>query len=143
MRPAGLDGAITVVVLALPGSEPSLRMMPLVAGAAARRPGAVDLVCGIVSGDPGEVDELSRLAGPSASVIDLPEGAASFESEPGVFTDVPVDASAFPVVLVRLSAGGDLVMESRGYDLNIARRLEAAIDGALSRLADGSGAGGP
>ena len=128
-----LRGALTVVFLFDPRSEPSARMLPLVAGEVARKVGAARLVC-VHSGEADGSKLVRELAGAGAEVVRLEEDAALFESDDGVITSFPADRDAYPVVCAYVSGTGEKVLEHRGYDLNIARRLGAALDAALAAL---------
>jgi len=130
-----LRGALTVVFLFDPRSEPSARMLPLVAGEVARRGGAARLVC-VHRGEADDSKLVGELAGSGAEVVRLEADAALFESDDGVVTPFPVDRDAYPAIDAYVSDTGERALEHQGYDLNIARRLGAALDDALAALLD-------
>lgn len=125
---------ITVVAMLEPGHEPSMRMLPLISGAVARRSGSVRLVCAFRGAGGAGYDELRRLAGPSADIMVLDGHDDRYEDVHGVVTGIPDGGDEFPLVRAYLNGSGETLIESHGYDLNIARRLEAGIDSGLAGL---------
>lgn len=125
---------MTAVFLFDPDDEPSARMLPLVAGAARDRAPSVNLVCAYRDGESRDEAGIASLAGPRADVVALDPAAGHFVDASGVRTEFPDEGVELPVVRVYEIGTGEVVLDHTGYDLNIARRLEAAIDARLAEI---------
>lgn len=142
-REAGLDPELArsmgevleAVVLFDLGSEPDVRMLPLIAGALARR--SANVVARYVSiGAPveGSVSP-GEILPPGASVVALEAGETSYTVPGGRTIAIPAGSGDRPVVAVFDRETGAQVLTHAGFDLNIDRRLSEAIDAHLKELA--------
>jgi hypothetical protein len=122
---AAIGSVLEAVVLFDLDNEPDVRMLPLIAGALARR--SANVVARYVS--IGEGREGARgILPPGASATALPVGAASYETPGGATVPVPAGSDDRPAIVVFDLETGDEVMVHNGYDLNVDRRLSEAID---------------
>jgi len=126
---------LEAVVLFDLANEPDVRMLPLIAGALARR--SANVAARYVSiGEAGDGEtKLDGILPTDAPVTALPAGETSYETPGGGAIAVPMDSDDRPVVVVFDRETGARVLTHAGYDLNIDRRLSEAIDAHLKELA--------
>jgi hypothetical protein len=116
---AGLGQVLGALVVHDLSGEPSRRMLPLIRGTLDRREANVSATYRVV-GDEGN----ARAGEPPASVTDaLTEGGSPVEL-----------GDELPVVLLYELATNEVILHQEGYDLNIGRALEIAVDARLSEL---------
>jgi hypothetical protein len=122
---------IEAVVLFDLGSEPDVRMLPLIAGALARRSTNVSTRYVSVGTPTGSAPLAEEILPPGSDVLTLRPGEASYTEPGGRTLAVPAESDGLPVVALFDRRTGARVFTHAGYDLNIDRRLSEAIDACL------------
>lgn len=128
-----LEEAVTAFVVVDPDNEPSVRMLPLIATVVGRRLPAARLLCAY-RGETLPEDTLRDAIGGSTPAVALGADAEHFVTPEGWLMELPDDDSELPFIRVYAGETGSTLMEHEGYDLNIGRRVGAAIDAYLAEL---------
>ena len=125
---AALGTVLTTFFLFDPDDEPSVRMLPTIASAVGRRFPTAELIYAYRDGPGIDGDELRDMAGATASVAALDATAEHFGTREGWLIELPADDGELPLVHVYVNGTGATAFRQEGYDLNIGRRVGAAID---------------
>lgn len=129
------EGAVAVWVAFDLESEPCRRMLPLIASALRRRAGQIDATFAYMGTDPDNADDARGILGSSAMIRVLRDPSEWYYlDERGGRHPIGPGAAELPVVRVYRRHGGDLILHSEGYDLNIERRMSDGIDDYLEEL---------
>lgn len=115
--------------------EPSLRMLPLIESAFERYGVAVEVTYAYMGRDPDNADDARNVLGPDAVIKTVrDEDMWYYVDEHGDRHVIGESGVGLPVVRVYARHGGDVILHSEGYDLNIERRIVAGVDRYLEGL---------
>jgi hypothetical protein len=132
---ATAEGLTAVLVLDL-REEPSVRMLPLIGRALRGAAEELTVFCAVRGAGQGDVESVQSALGDRAQVVALAAGTTIWECPDG--SDIAVGArdSALPMVRLCDTKDGTAILDSSGYDLNIERKLGAAIEDRIHGRAD-------
>lgn len=131
---SALGSVVTAFVLFDPDDEPSVRMLPLIASAVARRAPEATLLCAYRDAPDVDDEAARKLAGAGASVAALDAAAEGFLTPEGWLIELAGDFGELPLVQLYVKGTGDVILLREGYDLNIGLSLGAAIDAQIVGL---------
>lgn len=143
-KATALGHVVTALVLFDPDGEPSIRMLPLIAAAAARRAPTASVLYAYRSSE-AAAERVRRLEGEiGAPLVEIGAAAGRFITPEGWAIELPGGDAELPAVRLYDTASGDVLMRHAGYDLNIGRKVGEAIDAHVADLlAGGCGTDGP
>jgi hypothetical protein len=115
--------------------EPSKRMLPLIASVLNRRSRALDVTFAYMGVDPDNADNARETLGQTAVIktVRNPE-EWYYVDELGEHHTIGGGGVELPVIRIYARRGGEVILHSEGYDLNIERRLSRVIDNHLQEL---------
>jgi len=126
---------LAAVVVLDPSDEPSIRMLPLIAGALARRRANVAAYYLVIATDEAELASARAAVGGDADLRLVEEAAGRFVDRDGREVALPGPDSELPVVRIYARETGEIVLSKEGYDMNVDRAIGTAVDRFLSKLA--------
>jgi hypothetical protein len=117
--------------------EPSRRMLPLIASVLDRRAKALDVTFAYMGADPDNADDAREALGQTAVIKTVRDREQwYYVDEQGEHHAIGEDGVELPVIRIYARRGGEVILHSEGYDLNIERRLSRVIDDHLQELLD-------
>ena len=115
--------------------EPSRRMLPLIASVLDRRSEALDVTFAYMGADPDNADDAREALGQTAVIKTLRDREEwYYVDELGEHHAIGEGGVELPVIRIYARRGGEVILHSEGYDLNIERRLSRVIDDHLQEL---------
>jgi len=115
--------------------EPSRRMLPLIASVLDRRSRALDVTFAYMGVDPDNADDAREALGQTAVIRTVRDREEwYYVDELGEHHAIGVGGVELPVIRIYARRGGEVILHSEGYDLNIERRLSRVIDNHLQEL---------
>ena len=115
--------------------EPSRRMLPLIASVLDRRSRALDVTFAYMGADPDNADDARAALGQTAVIKTVRnEEDWYYVDELGEHHVIGESGVELPVIRIYARRGGEVILHSEGYDLNIERRLSRVIDNHLQEL---------
>jgi hypothetical protein len=117
--------------------EPSRRMLPLIASVLNRRSKVLDVTFAYMGSDPDNADDAREALGQTAVIKTLRDREEwYYVDELGQHHAIGGGGVELPVIRIYARRGGEVILHSEGYDLNIERRLSRVIDDHLQELLD-------
>lgn len=125
---------VEAVVLLDLDEEPSVRMLPLLVEAFARRRAAVATRWWYVGGDDERIAEAGSRIGAEDVLERSPLEADDAAAPPGIGEIPPVERGSgrAPLVVLYAKSDGRVILHREGYDLSIAGAIIEAVDGTLA-----------
>lgn len=112
-------------------TEPSIRMLPLIASAFLRLGPIVEVTYAYMGEHPERVEEARATLGPLAKIRVVPEPDDwYYVGANGARFRIKNGGADTPVVLL-FGPSRELLLRSEGYDLNIEREISAAVEGFI------------
>jgi len=117
--------------------EPSRRMLPLIASVLDRRSKVLDVTFAYMGADPDNADDAREALGQTAVIKTVrDEDQWYYVDKLGEHRAIGEGGVELPVIRIYARRGGEVILHSEGYDLNIERRLSRVIDDHLQELLD-------
>jgi len=115
--------------------EPSRRMLPLIASVLDRRSKVLDVTFAYMGVDPDNADDAREALGQTAVIKTVRDRKEwYYVDELGEHHAIGESGVELPVIRIYARRGGEVILHSEGYDLNIERRLSRVIDDHLQEL---------
>ena len=115
--------------------EPSRRMLPLIASVLDRRSKVLDVTFAYMGVNPDNADDAREALGQTAVIKTLRDREEwYYVDELGEHHAIGESGVELPVIRIYARRGGEVILHSEGYDLNIERRLSRVIDDHLQEL---------
>ncbi|MEA3408824.1 MAG: transglutaminase-like domain-containing protein, partial [Candidatus Eisenbacteria bacterium] len=115
--------------------EPSRRMLPLIASVLDRRSEVLDVTFAYMGADPDNADDARDALGQTAVIKTVRDPDEWYYVDGlGEHHAIGEGGVELPVIRIYARRGGEVILHSEGYDLNIERRLSRVIDDHLQEL---------
>jgi len=115
--------------------EPSRRMLPLIASVLNRRSRVLDVTFAYMGVDADNADDAREALGQTAVIKTVRNPDEwYYVDELGERHTIGAGGVELPVIRIYARRGGEVILHSEGYDLNIERRLSRVIDNHLQEL---------